>query len=52
MLGYRPMLDGGYNELTVTDANGDGFAGRWESSIGTMTYRASGFFCARRRVNH
>jgi hypothetical protein len=52
MLGYQPMLDGGYNALTVTDADADRFRGRWESSLGPTTYRAAGFFCAQRRVDH
>ena len=50
MLGYRPMLDGGFNELIVTSSNVAGFAGRWESSVGITTYRAAGFFCAHRRT--
>jgi len=49
MLGYRLMLDGGGNELTVTRAEGNRFEGRWESGIGPTTYRAAGFFCAQRR---
>lgn len=49
MLGYRLMLDGGGNVLTVTRAEGNRFAGRWESRIDPTTYRAAGFFCAQRR---
>jgi hypothetical protein len=49
MLGYRLMLDGGGNELTVTRAERNRLEGRWESSIGPTTYRAAGFFCAQRR---
>ena len=49
MFGYRLMLDGGFNELTVTAVSPDGFHGRWESSMGMTTYQAAGFFCARRR---
>ena len=51
MLGYRLMLDGGFNELTVTSSDAAGFAGRWESSAGPTTYRAAGYFCARRRAS-
>jgi hypothetical protein len=46
MLGYRPMLDGGYNEFSVTRELGDGFAGRWTSSLGYTNYEAAGYFCA------
>lgn len=49
MLGDQPMNDGGYNELTVTSADENRFAGRWQSSLGPTDYRATGFFCARRR---
>jgi hypothetical protein len=49
MLGYQPMLDGGYNEFTITAATDDSFTGRWQSSLGPTTYRAGGFFCAQRR---
>jgi hypothetical protein len=51
-LGYRPMLDGGFNEFTVTSSNEEGFAGRWFASIGPTNYRATGFFCARSRSSH
>ena len=51
MLGYQPMLDGGYNALTVTSTRDDLFAGRWESSIGTVDYHAAGYFCAQRRAS-
>jgi hypothetical protein len=50
MLGYRLMLDGGFNQLTVTRSDAAGFAGRWESSVGPTTHRATGFFCASRRA--
>lgn len=50
MLGDRRILDGGYNEFTVTAATDDWFAGRWESSLGPTTYRATGFFCAHRQL--
>jgi hypothetical protein len=49
MLGSQPMMDGGYNELTVTAADDNRFAGRWQSSLGPTNYRATGFFCAHRR---
>jgi hypothetical protein len=52
MLGYRPMHDGGYNQFIVTDTTDTGFAGRWHSSLGPTTYRASGFFCAQRIGAH
>jgi hypothetical protein len=47
-LGYRPMFDGGWNELTVTTVGPAGFAGHWESSVGMTDYRAAGYFCAER----
>lgn len=47
-LGYRPMFDGGWNELTVTRLGGTGFAGRWRSSVGITDYRSAGYFCAER----
>jgi hypothetical protein len=47
-LGYRPMFDGGWNELTVTRLSPAGFAGRWKSSVGITDYRATGYFCAER----
>jgi hypothetical protein len=49
MLGDQPMLDGGYNEFVVTAATAESFAGRWQSSLGPTSYRATGFFCAHRR---
>jgi hypothetical protein len=49
MLGYRPMLDGGYNEFVVTQVSVNEFAGRWSSQMGYTTYRADGYFCAVRR---
>jgi hypothetical protein len=42
------VMDGGYNQFTVTSATGDEFDGHWESSLGPTDYRATGFFCARR----
>ena len=50
MLGYQPMLDGGFNEFVITRAEGNAFAGRWESGAGMTTYRAAGYFCATRRA--
>ncbi|MHB1265809.1 MAG: hypothetical protein ACYC1S_15560 [Gemmatimonadaceae bacterium] len=47
-LGDRLMFDGGFNELTVTEAGDDGFVGQWRSSLGYTNYHASGDFCARR----
>jgi hypothetical protein len=52
MLGYQPMLDGGYNDFIVTVTAAGGFAGRWTSSLGPTTYRATGFFCAHRNNAH
>lgn len=37
MLGYQPMLDGGYNDFTVTAADAKEFSGRWESELGPAT---------------
>ncbi len=47
-LGDRLMFDDGFNELTVTETGDGGFAGHWRSSFGYTTYRAGGYFCARR----
>jgi hypothetical protein len=49
MLGYRPMLDGGFNEFVITQVSMNEFAGRWSSQMGYTTYKASGYFCAVRR---
>ncbi len=46
MLGYRPMLDGGFNEFNVTRISASEVAGRWSSGLGYTTYSAGGYFCA------
>lgn len=48
-LGYRPMLDGGFNEFVITQISANEFAGRWSSQMGYTTDRAAGYFCAVRR---
>jgi hypothetical protein len=43
------ILDGASTEANILETTPFGMRGAWESTIGTTTYRVTGFFCARRR---
>jgi hypothetical protein len=43
------IFDGANTSATILETTPSGIRGTWTSTIGTTTYRVSGFFCARRR---
>ena len=45
----RLILDGAFIDAPIVDVTPNGFRGRWDASIGTMSYHAAGFFCAELR---